>query len=70
MNPQKNPAKEIARTDLLGGFETNRYRTGWGGDATADSRDSGVGTPGSATSTRVDANWVCCASSRTDIIPQ
>src|SRR5580698_3400609 len=47
-----------------GGF-VSRYRRGWDAGETADSPDSAVDTPGSAASTRADANWICCEASRT-----
>jgi len=56
-------------------MEVSRYRRGWGAIAKAGSPDSAVDTPGSAASTlsgvnkpevkKEDANWDCCAASRT-----
>ena len=56
-----------AETNQAGGF-TSRYRRDWDEDAKADSPDTVAGTPGSAASTRADANWAeanwkCCAAS-------
>src|SRR6202050_4459717 len=53
---------DAGRGQSDGGF-VSRYRRDWDEDGKANSRDSAEGTPGSAASTRADANWERCGAS-------
>src|ERR1035438_4967158 len=59
----RGPVRAYAGRGQSGGRLVSRYRRDWDEDGKANSRDSAAGKPGSATSTREDANWKRCAAS-------
>src|SRR5580704_18478105 len=59
----RGPVRTYAGRGQSDGGLVSRYRRDWDEDGKANSRDSAEGTPGSAASTRADANWERCAAS-------
>src|ERR1700719_4143916 len=59
----RGPVRAYAGRGESDGGIVSRYRRDWDEDGKANSRDSAEGTPGSAASTRADANWERCAAS-------